>query len=49
MLYLLMACMIDYLQTLRSSAVQTREFGKRATFKISVINFKMKYLLIHNC
>ena len=49
MLYLLMACMIDYLQTLRSSAVRTREFGKRATFKISVINFKMKYLLIHNC
>lgn len=39
----------DYLQTLRSSPVQTREFGKRATFKISAINFKMKNLLIHNC
>lgn len=49
MLYVLMARMTDYLQTLRSSPVQTREFGKRATFKISAINFKMKNLLIHNC
>ena len=49
MLYVLMARMTDYLQTLRSSPVQTREFGKRATLKISAINFKMKNLLIHNC
>ena len=49
MLYVLMALMTDYLQTLRSSPVQIREFGKRATFKISAINFKMKNLLIHNC
>ena len=49
MLYLLVAGMADYLQTLRSSPVQTREFGQRATFKISAINFTMKNLLIHNC